>query len=91
MFCGSADGQLLPPYVVYKAKALWTTWMENGPTDACYNRSRSEWFDNLCFEDWFFSLLLPTLKKSSGKQVLIGDKPVGDMVRSLLILGDNAE
>ena len=59
IFCGSADGQLLPPYVVYKAEALWTMWMENGPTDARYNRSRSGWFDNLCFEDWFFSLLLP--------------------------------
>jgi len=73
MFCGSADGQLLPPYVVYKAEGLWATWMENGPTDAHYNRSRSGWFDNICIEDWFFSLLLPTLKKRSGKQILIGD------------------
>jgi len=84
MFCDNADGQLLPPYVVYKAEALWTTWMENGSTDARYNRSRSGWFDSLCFEDWFFSLLLPTLKKSSGRKVLIGDNLSSHIIISVL-------
>ena len=31
MFCGSASGEILPPYVVYKAEALWSTWTENAP------------------------------------------------------------
>jgi len=31
MFCGNAEGELLPPYVVYKAESLWSTWMEHGP------------------------------------------------------------
>ena len=41
MFCGSASGQVLPPYVVYKSEHLWTTWTESGPRNARYNRSRS--------------------------------------------------
>jgi hypothetical protein len=74
MFCGNAEGETLPPYVVYKAESLWSTWMEHGPPQARYNRSRSGWFDTQCFEDWFFSLLLPRLRKGDGsKHVLIGD------------------
>jgi len=38
---------------VYKADSLWTTWTENGPSHTRYNRSKSGWFDNLCFEEWF--------------------------------------
>jgi len=25
MFCGNAEGELLPPYAVYKAESLWNT------------------------------------------------------------------
>jgi len=73
MFCGSASGEVLPPYVVYKAEAIWSTWTEHGPVGARYNRSKSGWFDTVCFEDWFMCLLLPRLKKLDGKKVVIGD------------------
>lgn len=74
MFCGNAQGEILPPYVVYKAESMWSTWTENGPAGTRYNRSKSGWFDAQCFEDWFRSLLLPRLKKSHpGRNVLIGD------------------
>ena len=75
MFCGNADGKVIPPYIVYKAESMWT-WTENGPVGARYNRSKSGWFDSLCFEDWFRSLLLPRLKKpapGASKHILIGD------------------
>jgi len=73
MFCGNAAGELLAPYVVYKAHYMWNTWTENGPPKTRYNRSKSGWFDQVCFEDWFFSTLLPRLKNACRKQVLIGD------------------
>lgn len=73
MFCGNAEGDLLPPYVVYKAEALWNTWMEHGPPQARYNRSWSGWFDHQCFEDWFLTLLLPRLRSDGLRHVLIGD------------------
>ena len=31
MYCGSAAGLLLPPYVVYKAEHLWDSWCMGGP------------------------------------------------------------
>ena len=73
MYCGNAEGHILSPYIVYKADSMRTTWTENGPKGACYNCSKSGWFDSSCFTGWFESLLLPELKKTSGKHVLIGD------------------
>ncbi|KAJ8932024.1 hypothetical protein NQ314_015018 [Rhamnusium bicolor] len=31
MFCGSASGILLPPYVIYKSEHMWDRWTENDP------------------------------------------------------------
>lgn len=73
MMCGSADGELLPPYVVYRSSKLWDTWTENGPSGARYSNTSSGWFDSQVFTDWFQSLLLPRLKKLEGKKVVIGD------------------
>lgn len=73
MLCGNAAGRVLPPYVVYKADSLWSTWTNNGPPKTRYNRTKSGWFDAVTFEDWFYSQLLPELKNSPGKKVVIGD------------------
>ncbi|XP_069357707.1 uncharacterized protein [Maniola hyperantus] len=73
MICGNAAGDILPPYVNYKADNSWTTSTEGGPSDARYNRSKSGWFETNTFEDWFFSLVLPALRREEGKKLLIGD------------------
>ncbi|CAG4958214.1 unnamed protein product [Colias eurytheme] len=33
MFAATAEGQILPVYVVYKAEHLWDTWTEGGLTE----------------------------------------------------------
>lgn len=73
MMCGSAAGELLPPYVIYRSGKLWDLWTENGPVGTRYNNTTSGWFDSSVFTDWFQTLLLPKLKKLEGKKVLIGD------------------
>lgn len=73
MYAGSADGQLLNPYVVYKADHLWDTWTKGGPEGTRYNRTRSGWFDIMCFEDWFFTVVVPYYKHKEGPKVLVGD------------------
>ena len=73
MMAGNAAGELAPPYVVYKADHLYTTWMENGPAGTRYNRSKSGWFDSFCFQDWFKNHMFGILMKKPGKKVLIGD------------------
>lgn len=73
MFCGSASGNLLPLYVVYKAENLWTTWTEGGPDRTRYNRTSHGWFDSVTFADWFRSVSLLYTKHYEVPKVLIGD------------------
>ncbi|KAJ8712264.1 hypothetical protein PYW07_005106 [Mythimna separata] len=74
MMCGSADGVLLPPYVIYKSVHLYDTWKEGGPkgTPCCqktccssgsrFNRTNSGWIDSITFRDWFRTSFLPHAK-----------------------------
>jgi hypothetical protein len=73
MFSCSAAGVSLPPYVVYKAEHLHDRWIEGGEPHVRYNRSRSGWFDSVCFADWFASVIVPFCRRLPGKKVLIGD------------------
>jgi len=57
MFAGTAAGQLLPLYVVYKSEAMWDMWRQGGPSNCRYNRSKCGWFDSVCFHDWFKTVI----------------------------------
>ncbi|CAK1600329.1 unnamed protein product [Parnassius mnemosyne] len=73
MFTGTAHGELLPIYVVYKSDHLWDTWLEGGPEGTRYSRSKSGWFDAVCFKDWFNTIIVPYAHKIAGRKLLIGD------------------
>ncbi|XP_048481245.1 uncharacterized protein LOC119693967 [Plutella xylostella] len=73
MFSVTANGDCLPPYVVYKADHLWARWCENGPKNARYNRTKSGWFDMMCFDDWFKTIVLPWADTRDGVKVIVGD------------------
>lgn len=73
MFSACADGTLLAPYVVYKSECMWTQWVEDGPNDARYNRTKSGWFDASTFLEWFTTIVVPWAKKLDGPKVIIGD------------------
>lgn len=73
MFSASGLGSLLPPFVVYKSEHLYDTWLQNGPIGTRYGRNKSGWFDQPLFEEWFFSIALPFLRKQPAPRVIIGD------------------
>lgn len=73
MFAATADGTLLPPYIIYKAQHLYDLWTEGGPYGARYNRSTSGWMDGCCFLDWFEKIIIPYCRCLVGKKVVIGD------------------
>lgn len=73
MFAATASGEMLPPYVVYKAERLYDLWCTGGPKNTKYNRTKSGWFDAATFQDWFERLALPWAKQLPGRKVLIGD------------------
>ena len=49
MFCGTAAGRLLPPYVVYKAANCWESWRQRGPDGARYSATASGCFEGCTF------------------------------------------
>lgn len=85
MICGSADGVLLPPYIIYKSDCLWDIWCKNGPKGApccqepcCsrgtrYARTKHGWIDAQTFSDWYELTFIPHAKRLPGKKVIIGD------------------
>jgi hypothetical protein len=76
MMAGTADGRVLPPYIVYKSEELWDTWCTGGPEGAKYGRTKSGWFNEKVFEDWFEKVALRyfrRLEDQESKKVLIGD------------------
>ncbi|XP_060804831.1 uncharacterized protein LOC132904249 [Amyelois transitella] len=73
MFAGTANGSVMPPYVVYKAESLWCQWVEGGPENARFNRTKSGWFDSTTFLDWFNTIIVPWARKLEGPKVVIGD------------------
>jgi len=84
MFTGTASGALLPTYVVYKAENMWQSWTEGGPAECRYNRSKSGWFDAVCFNDWFDTVIVPWARKTEGKKVIIGDNLSSHFTESVL-------
>lgn len=66
---------LLPLYIVYKAEHLYNTWTSNGPPGARYNRSKSGWFTEAIFEDWYFTVAVRYFEKypKESPKALIGD------------------
>lgn len=70
MYAGTATGEMLPIYVVYKAEHLWDLWCEVGPDGKIYNRSRSGWFESVCFEDCFNMTIVPFCRYEVGQKVI---------------------
>ncbi|XP_047107714.1 MFS-type transporter clz9-like [Schistocerca piceifrons] len=75
MFCGTASGELLPPYVVYGASHVYDTSRQGGPKGALYGCSKTSWFNEIIFSDWFEGIILPYVKKLPKEvpKVVIGD------------------
>lgn len=73
MFAATANGELLPPYVVFKSDNLWTTWCTDGPEGTRYSRSKSGWFDSVVFLDWFLNIVIPWANHLEGQKLVIGD------------------
>lgn len=71
MFAGTADGELLPSYVVYKSENLWTEWCKDGPEGARYNRLQSGWFDSVVFLD-FTNIVITWARQLEGPKIVIG-------------------
>lgn len=88
MFAVTASGVNLNPYVVYKAERLQQAWLEGGPVDVAYNRTKSGWFDAETFVDWFKKVALAYFRSlpHDEPKVLIGDNLASHVNHELIPL-----
>lgn len=65
LFCISAAGEYLPPFVVYKGQNLYQSWMTGGPQGTLYGCTESGWMQDFLFETWmkFFIDFVKNFKK----------------------------
>lgn len=73
VFCGSASGNFLPPYVIMKGSQKWSDWIYGAPKGTRLNTSQSGWIDANLFDDFFELHFLPVCRKLDGKKILICD------------------
>lgn len=73
--CGSASGERLPPYIVYKGKNLWSSWTRNGLAGTLYAVSDSGWMERPHFLQWAKKLFIPSVasKLKTGPVILFMD------------------
>ena len=55
LFCISAAGRYLPPFVVYKSLNLYHSWTIGGPPGTLYGCTPSGWMQDIVFENWFLN------------------------------------
>lgn len=84
MFAGTANGTLLPPFVVYKAQHLWESWCSGGLDGARYARSKSGWMDATNFEEWFLKVVVPWARRLEGPKVMIGDNLISHLSQTMI-------
>lgn len=54
LFCISANGEKLPPFILYHAKHLWDIWMPDGAyPNTGYAATKSGWMTEVAFCSWF--------------------------------------
>ena len=58
---GSAIGERLPPYILYKGKNLMSNHTRGGPQGTRYSMSDSGWMETANFHEWFVKLFLPAV------------------------------
>lgn len=84
MFAGTSEGEMLPPFVVYKAQHLWESWCNGGPTGTRFSRSKSGWMDGENFEEWFMSIVVSWVRCREDPEVIIGDN-LSSHLRTLVV------
>ena len=73
MFCISATGNCLPPFVVYKGLHLYNTWTSGGPPGCVYATTPIGWMQDNAFENWFKDFFIQSTQSNQKPVLLIYD------------------
>ncbi len=67
--CGSATGQVIPPFIIFSGKQINLLWTLNGVNGSRFAVSDNGWIDQELFKFWLSDHFLPNA--SSGRPLLL--------------------
>ena len=73
LVCGSAAGEVMPPFTVFKGKNLYKQWMNGGPKGATYGCSPSGWMTDDNFEAWLKTQFVKVVQNKPKPILLLFD------------------
>ncbi|CAF3241860.1 unnamed protein product [Rotaria socialis] len=73
LLCTSASGDVIPPFVIYAAKAVNSLWCSGGAPGTTYKCSESGWISEGLFTEWFKSCFLERTKHIDRPLLLVMD------------------
>ena len=75
LVCGNANGEYLPPSVVFKEKGrqIFPSWMSGAPEGTCFNVTPSGWMEDYAFEEWIVKIFLEFVENQPKPVVLFFD------------------
>ena len=91
LFCGNAAGEYLPPYVIYKAKNIYSSWLTGGPPGTVYNVTASGWMEDYVFESWLIDKFIPAVQSKMKPVVLIFDGHNSHLTYKSVVAAKEAE
>ncbi|CAF1674770.1 unnamed protein product [Rotaria magnacalcarata] len=74
LLCTSASGDVIPPFVIYAAKAVNSLWCSGGAPGTTYKCSESGWISEGLFTEWFKSCFLERTKHIDRPLLLVMDR-----------------
>lgn len=73
--CGNANGDKLPPFIIFKGKYVWQNWIpEHDYPGTVYTAQKKGWMEGELFLKWFTECFLPfvkTLEERNNKKVVL--------------------
>ncbi|CAF3032898.1 unnamed protein product [Rotaria socialis] len=74
LVCSSANGKILPPYIIFQGAHLWSSWIsKNCFPGTRFNASLSGWVEEQIFFDWLRYHFIPYVKDIPKPVLLILD------------------
>ena len=69
LVCGNANGEYLPPSVVFKEKGkqIFPSWMSGAPEGTCFNVTPSGWMEDYAFEEWIVKIFLKFVENQQSR------------------------
>lgn len=66
--CGNAHGNKLPPFIIFKGKYVWQSWIpDDDYPGTVYTAQKKGWMEGELFHKWFKESFLPFVKTLEAK------------------------